>query len=146
MVIYLYTIIFSFTPLKTKKNKSKIDRGQLLRKAVESSDITVQSLMQKLKYASRNSYYGHTRNPDLSLDMLKKYGKILNYDFSRDIPEMEPYIAILGDPEIGYMKEPKTKEEAVKQRDFYIKLYMNQLEEFRRLQEEMSIIKEKKDK
>lgn len=95
--------------------------------------------MQKMHYSSRNTYYYHTRQPNLSLLILKKYGKAINYDFSADLGEPKQQLVLEEDP--TYLVTPQTLEEAVKQRDFYWRLYMHQLESYRKLEDELNTLK-----
>lgn len=137
----LYNCVGFFTLLKAKENT--VHRGQALKKAADESGMTVETIVERLHYASRNTFYNHIRRSDLPFAILKRYGKVLGHNFSADIPEMEAYEIEMKETDVNYLLDPKTKEEAVRQRDFYLKLYMTQLEEFRKLQEELNDIKEK---
>lgn len=128
-----------FTVVNAKENT--VHRGQVLKKAADESGLTVETIVERMHYASRNTFYNHTRREDLSVAILKRYGRVLGYDFSQDIPEVEDYG--IKETDVNYLTEPKTKEEATRQRDFYLKLYMSQLEEFRKLLEEYNDLKDK---
>ncbi|MEO6130005.1 MAG: hypothetical protein ABIP30_16770 [Ferruginibacter sp.] len=125
-----------------KNIKNKVHRGDILREVVENSGVTIDLLIKRMGYGSRNTYYNHIKQPELSLVILKKYSHALKYDFSSEIKEMTGFI--LSEEEESYISVPKTIEEAVRQRDFYVKLYMSQLELYRKLQEENLGLKEKK--
>jgi hypothetical protein len=92
-----------------------------------------------MHYSSRNTYYYHTRQPNLSLLILKKYGKAISHDFSIELGEPRQQLVSEDDP--TYLIAPQTLEEAVKQRDFYWKLYMHQLESYRKLEDELNTLK-----
>jgi DNA-binding transcriptional ArsR family regulator len=97
--------------LKTKK----IHRGEILDKAVKESPVTVTKLVQRMKI-SRGTYYNHVNNPELPFELLYHYGKIINHDFSNEIPQMNKYV--FEEPEELY-EEPKTIEEAIRQRNYW---------------------------
>ena len=67
---------------------------------------------------SRGTFYNHKEDPELSYDQLEQYGKILSYDFSQDLSGMQKYV--LEEPVEPY-GEPKTLEEAIRQRDYWKK-------------------------
>lgn len=71
-------------------SKQNIDRGKLLQEKVSKSGISVKVITNRAGY-QRPTYYTHVRKADLSFDILEKYGRALNYDFSIDIPEMKEY-------------------------------------------------------
>lgn len=123
-----------------KTNENPVHRGEVLKKAAEESGLSVEQIVERMHYASRTTFYNHTRKPSLSLSILKQYGKVLNYNFYDDIPEMKVYPA--HDNSIGmYITPPKNIQEAIQQRDFYYQQYIMKLEEFRKLQEELYEIK-----
>lgn len=96
--------------------------GALLEKIVKGSDISVEALTRKLNY-SRTTYYNHIRNKDLPLDILMRYGRVLGYDFSQDIPEM-------AEMENALNTRPLSIEEAVRQRETWRTRYYDLLERF----------------
>ncbi|MDB5200854.1 MAG: hypothetical protein JWQ27_263 [Ferruginibacter sp.] len=81
------------------------------------------------------------KNPNLSLAILKKYEAVLKYSFADEIEELADFN--LSEQDLGYTSEPKSKDEAIRQRDFYIKLYMELLEDFRKIKEELEGLKKK---
>ena len=126
---------FSLQLLK-KDQKNTIHRGKILQKAVKATGMKIELLVKRMNYTSRNTFYDHTKKKDLSLALLLRYGKILKYDFSVDIEEMEELNFQEGEP--PYLKAPQTLEEATSQRDFYHKSYMELLERVRELEQEIS--------
>lgn len=60
----------------SKKNKN---RGQLLKQLVADNGISISKLVKKVGI-SRSSFYNHIEDPNLSVDILIKYGQILHVD------------------------------------------------------------------
>ncbi|MCP9749592.1 hypothetical protein EGI32_01250 [Ferruginibacter sp. HRS2-29] len=131
---------FSLQMLDNFENKRH--RGQVLASVAKASGMTVESIVKRLKYNSRNSFYNHTRNPDLSLAILARYGKLFNYDFSVDIEEMKAFS--VKEDEGHYTNNPKSRADAINQRDYYKDLYMELLEKVRELKQEISELKAQK--
>ena len=93
--------------------------------------MSVEVIMRKLGYSSRATYYRHIESSDLSLDILKRYAKVLHYNFGLDLnPEL--FTEATESPQV-YLPNPETLEEAINQRDFYWRKYHQQLEEYRKL-------------
>ena len=126
LCIYLNNSVYSFTLLKTSRN---IHRGALLERVVRESGTNISKMVQRMGIA-RGTYYNHKNDPDLSLEQLAEYSKVLKYDFSADLPEMKRYI--LEEPEVPYVT-PKTMEEAIEQRDYWRERYFKKAEEFNKL-------------
>lgn len=63
--------------------------------------MRISTVTKKAGY-TRGSYYLHIKKKDLSLDILREYGRALNHDFSYEIPEIEH---LVGDPHAPYTKE-----------------------------------------
>lgn len=110
-----------FTFLKTKRHSH---RGELLKKAVESSEIKITVLVKRMGI-SRGTYYNHVENPNLSFEKLAQYGKILNHDFREDLPEMKNYVLEESDVQ---NKSPKNMKEALLQIDYWRTKYIKLLE------------------
>ena|SRR6476620_2690095 len=91
-------------------SKKNIDRGQLLKTMVEESGISISSLVKKLGYKDRGSYYAHIRKPDLSFDILSNYAKVLKYDLKRDFPEAS---FLVEEPAGQYFLTPENMDEAL---------------------------------
>lgn len=108
---------------------------------MEAADIRISTLMKRMGYQSRSTYFNHIKKEDLSLEILQKYGQVLRHDFSGDVPGMNSFA--LGEPDLPYITPPRNLEEAISQRDFYIKQYLMQLEHFRKLEEELRLLKAK---
>jgi len=117
-----------------KDKQNKIHRGELLKKVASESDLSVGEIVSRMNYASRNTFYSHLKKPDLSLGLLKRYGRVLKYDFSDDIDEIDE---LRLEEEISpYLTAPLNLEDATSQRDFYHRLYMELLEQVRKLEAE----------
>lgn len=140
---YWTTLFLSLHSVETKRNKKAVHRGEALKKAAEESGLAVEEIVERMHYASRTTFYNHTKTPDLSLAILKRYGKVLNYNFYVVIPEMIIYPANESAGVGFYVTPPKSIEEAVQQRDFYYQQYMLKLEELRRALEESNELKHK---
>lgn len=44
----------------------------------------------------QSTFYVHVKKSDLSLEILYKYSKAINYDFTSDFPEMNDFLKING--------------------------------------------------
>ncbi len=97
------------------------------------SDLNITIITNRAGY-NRSSYYNHILKPDLSFTILTKYGKALGHDFSRELPEIQPYMR-LDEPTPGYQTN-LTTEELIKQRDLWKDKYLELLEKYNRLIED----------
>jgi hypothetical protein len=121
-----------------------VHKGKILKTAVKDSGMSVDTIMKRLGYASRNTYYYHIQQANLPTQVLNDYGKIIKHDFSNDIEGFT--LSAVAEEESPYFTPPKTMEEAIKQRDFYVKLYIKQLEDYRKLQDELAELKQQQVK
>lgn len=64
-----------------------LHRGEILKKRVEESAVKLSKIASALK-VSRQTIYRMFDDKDLSLDYIIKVGKVINFDFSKDIPEI----------------------------------------------------------
>ena len=133
----MYIVVHSFTSLKSKQKN--IHRGEVLQAAVKKSDLRITQIAKRAGY-SRSSYYHHISDPTLSYEILETYGKVLNYDFTEDFPEMHKYM--MQDPSEGYAQ--LTVEDAVKQRDLWKEKYFSLMEKYNSLIEERMASSRKK--
>jgi len=124
----LYATVYFFTSLEQRK---KIHRGALLEAAVKESGTNITKLVKRMGIA-RGTYYNHKNDPNLSLEQLAAYGKVLRHDFSDDIPEMKRYV--VEESESPYT--PKTIAEAIAQRDQWREKYYQLMEQYLKLLEE----------
>ena len=112
----------------------KIHRGNVLKAEVKKRREPIAKLTKAAGYKT-NTFHFHTKQEDLSLDILYKYGEAMNCDFSNYIPEMKDYLV-----SHGLKKDPDIKEsyeELRKDRDKYKQLY------FETLQMNNDLLKEK---
>jgi transcriptional regulator with XRE-family HTH domain len=97
-------------------SKKKVHRGQVLAAAVKSNGVTIVALTKRVGI-SRPTYYEHINDEDLSLEMILKYGKALNYDFSTDIPDLMAYISSIPESDIKYLSVEQLVQEVGKYKD-----------------------------
>jgi hypothetical protein len=113
-----------------KTVKKNIHRGKILQAAVEDKGINIDVLTKKAGY-SRGAYYNHIKKADLPDKILEKYARVIQYDFSEDIPDFKA--SVTAEPEMPYLTKPHSLEEAIEQRDYYITKYIELLEEYRKM-------------
>ena len=75
-----------------------LDRGEIIEKAIRESGYSITVVAQRLGKSRRWMYFLFD-NPSVQLDLILQIGKILNYDFSHDIPEIVQGKFIVNDPE-----------------------------------------------
>jgi hypothetical protein len=117
-----------------KNNNKKFHRGELLQQVVASAGMSITNLVRKAGY-SRSSYYNHINDPELPIDILLNYGKILHVDLSIYFPELlENFVK---EPSNFYLTEtpPQTLEEAAKYIDEWKFRYYELLEKHQTLLE-----------
>jgi ACT domain-containing protein len=122
----LNNCVYFFILLETGKN---IHRGALLEAAVRETGANITKMVKRMGIA-RGTFYNHKNDPNLSLEQLAEYGKVLKYDFSQDLPEMKRYV--LEEPEVPYTS-PKTIEEAIEQRDYWRERYYKKQQDYLKL-------------
>jgi hypothetical protein len=115
--------------LKTKK--TTVHRGETLQAAIGKSDLTIKQITTRAHF-SRSSYYNHIADPNLPIEVLVKYGKVLKHDFTQDIPGMEKY---QFNDEIVPRPQPKTFDEAIVDRDYWRDKYIQLLEKYNAVME-----------
>lgn len=112
--------------------KNKLNRGQVLKTAVETSRYKIGEATKRAGY-SRNAYYKHIEDPDLDYHILILYGKAIMHDFTEEFPDMPKYL--LSDPDETY-KKPQTLEEAIKVLDQWRERYYELMDKYNRMIEE----------
>ena len=125
-IYYKHNCLFFCSSLST--NTKSINRGQILNEVARQSDLSITVIVKRAGYKARGSFYTHINSPDLPLEILAKYGKVLQYDFSKDIPQMKEYsneesIEIIND-------EPKTLDEAKFLINIWRDKFYNLMEEY----------------
>ncbi len=98
-----------------------IHRGEIVERAIRNSCIPFTTIAKKLGKTRQWLYYVF-ENPNVSLDLVIEIGKIIFYDFSKDIPQI-----IVN----SYSKEQSldTNFENNQNSDFWKEKYFNLLEE-----------------
>lgn len=111
-------------------NKDKVDRGAILHAVAKRSIKTITKIVADAGY-EKSSFYVHIRRPDLSLDILFKYGKSIPHNFDIEIPEMGEYLKYNGitKPE----DEKPTYEALFKEKENWKDKYYSLLEEHTRI-------------
>lgn len=122
--------MYFFIPLATKGKN--IHRGALLEEAVRNSSVKITQLVKRLGI-SRSTYYNHIADPNLPLEQLAAYGRVLRHDFSEALPQLRQLQ--LEEEEVPYL-HPKTMDEAMTQRDYWRDKYYALMERYHRLMEE----------
>ncbi len=100
---------------------------------VEESGVNINTLVKKVGYKNRASYYSHIAKPDLSLEILFAYARALKYDLSNDFPEVNQFLA--EDPAVPYGKIPESLPEAIQLLDKWKEKYYLLLEKYSKLME-----------
>lgn len=105
----------------------KIHRGNVLKAEVKKRREPIAKLTRAAGYKT-NTFHFHTKQEDLSLDILYKYGEAMNCDFSLYIPEMNDYLIANGLKK--NIDNVETCEEIRKDRDNYKQLYIDTLRSY----------------
>lgn len=105
-------------------------RGEILEKAIRNSKVSITKVAQEYKCSQRNMY-NLFETVNLSNEVMVAFGKIIGYDFSRELPELLEY---------SYVKEPEGIYETAKNiTDKYYQL----MEKHIKLIEEYDVLKKK---
>lgn len=108
-------------------------RGEYLDKIVRLKGKNITKLLPNVGY-DRTTYYKHIKDRDLPFRILKQYGDVIPYDFSKDFPEMLEEIPVS-------QFEINTFEGMQKDRDFWRDEYGRILKENKTLREENENLK-----
>jgi len=73
-------------------------RGEILAKVIRDKKVKIAPLAKRMGI-DRGTVYRHMEDPELSLDYIAQYGKALDYDFSKDFPEL---LYVLKEPPAEY--------------------------------------------
>jgi len=74
-------------------------RGEILERAVRESGFSITKLAEKLG-KSRQYMYNLFSNPDINPDVLIKVGKIIGYDFTKEVKVFQ--LADVEEPGVRY--------------------------------------------
>lgn len=130
---------FSLQILKSVQQK-EVHHGEMIKEAADASGMTVDTIMQRMNYKSRNTFYNHTHKQKLSQKILDRYSRLFKVNFFQNASDTTGYT--LAEPNSPYLATPSTIQEAIKQRDYYVKLYWEKLEEIRKLEEDIKVLRE----
>jgi len=83
----------------------------LLKELVKANGISISKLAQRVGI-SRSSYYNHTEDPELSIDLMAKYAKVLNVNLSDYVTELGELSATESIPHYLIDASPKNLQEA----------------------------------
>src|SRR5690606_27012512 len=78
----------------------------------------------------RGTVYRHFDDQDLSIDYIIRYGKVLDYDFSKYFPEI---LNVIQEPSIEYRKEKLTYSELEDEMQRWKDKYIQLLEQYNEL-------------
>lgn len=99
-------------------------------------------LVKRVGYKNRASFYSHIADPELSYEILFKYGKVLKYNFAEHFSEMAGMSFTDADPD--YKKEPLSLEQAMVVIDKLKEQHYNLLVKYEQLMERFEQLATKK--
>jgi hypothetical protein len=111
----------------------KQHRGRILAITVESTGLNKEDVAIRAGY-SRSAYYKHVENANLDYHILMAYGKAIKHDFTAEFPDMPKYMLYDIDDS---RDDAMTREEAIRQRDSWKDKYLDLLEKYNKVIEEL---------
>ncbi|MCA0383652.1 MAG: hypothetical protein LCH58_15945 [Bacteroidetes bacterium] len=108
-------------------------QGKIIQKEIANSGKTIDEIAKLLHYKSRSTIYDHFKKEILSEKVLLRYAKVLK---SADIYSISGVSQQKVEIHNGLAK-PSSIDEAVEQRDYYYKLYLESLEKIRLLKRQI---------
>lgn len=82
-----------------------VHKGELVRKRITQSGVSVKSIAARLG-VSRQTLYDYLERDDLNFDIINRIGFAIKYDFSQDIPEILGFKNnMLSEPDESYGKD-----------------------------------------
>jgi predicted transcriptional regulator len=100
-------------------------RGEIIKEAVYKSGVPITELAKRLG-KSRRWMYLMFENSNVSLDVVLQIGKLIHYDFSKEIKEFNTTANIVNESFVVYAKEATDAE-------YWKDKYMKLLEEYNEL-------------
>lgn len=73
-----------------EKGNKNIHRGKILHEILRNHPRRIKDIVEDAGY-KYGSFYKHKNNPELSYEIIAKYGKVIDRDFSIEFPEMADY-------------------------------------------------------
>lgn len=104
-------------------------RGEILKIVMHELNLKVASVARKMDI-DRGTVYRHFDDANLSIDYLVKYGKAMNYDFSKYFPEL---LNVVQEEVVEYNKQPKTFSDLEKELQIWKDKYIQLLEQYNEL-------------
>lgn len=104
-------------------------RGEILKKVFDSEGVNVTKTAKKMNI-DRATIYRHFADDDLSLDYILKYGKAIDYDFSKYFPEL---LQIVQDPSTEPKKSLKTYADLERDVEYWKDKYIQLLEQYNQI-------------
>ena len=121
---------------RVNKRHKNIDKGKFLKELVEKSGVSVISLMKKVGYKHRASYYAHIAKPDLSLEILQKYAQALKIDLRSEFPDSLEFL--IEDNSPTNYSSPESLPEAMEAIKYWREKFYSLLEKYTKLIERES--------
>lgn len=100
-----------------KNSDFKKHKGELLDYVVRKKGIKIKALAAEAGF-DRSTYYNHIKDANLPYPVISKYGEVLNYDFSKEYPEIPANTTYEA-------KEITTFEEMEKDRNYWRKRFLD---------------------
>lgn len=114
-------------------------KGEILKRVLDERGVSITWLAEKINKTPR-SLYNWFENPFVSIDKFIEIGKVINYDFSNDLPELS---SIVSEPGAHYSKSILTSEEANARYFNLLDKYTRLLEDYKNVSDELRILKYK---
>lgn len=73
-----------------ENDNTNIHRGQYLHEVLRNHPRRIKDIVESAGY-KYGTFYKHKDNPELSYEILAKYGRVINKDFSVEFPEMNEF-------------------------------------------------------
>jgi len=76
-----------------EKDNKNIHRGKILHEILRNHPRRIKDIVEDAGY-KYGTFYKHKNNPELSYEIIAKYGKVISRDLSVEFPEMADYPAL----------------------------------------------------
>lgn len=129
--MYTHIIHLCLFLCRVNKRRNNIDRGKFLKELVDKSGISVISLMKKVGYKHRASYYTHISKPDLSLEILQKYATALKIDLRSEFPDSAEFL--IEDNTKSNYSSPQNLPEALESVKYWKERFYSLLEKYTKI-------------
>ena len=106
-----------------------VHRGEIIKNAVQESGYSVTTLARKMKKSRRWMYYIFDK-PNVSIDVVIEIGKIIHYDFSKDIKLYTP-----TSTSTQYAHESRVFDSTTEEALYWKEMYYSLLEKYNTLLE-----------